>query len=46
MMNRRTISKNDVPNDIWEKFSKESTFPVYYLTEKKKVNRSPSRKKY
>ena len=45
MMTRNTISKNDVPKDIWNEYSKASTFPVYYLTEKHKMKRSPNRKK-
>lgn len=31
---RTSLSKKDVPKDIWNKFSKENTYSVYYLTEK------------
>ena len=32
---RSTVSKKDLPKDIWSKYSKESTFPIYYLKQKK-----------
>ena len=32
---RATVSKKDLPKDIWSKYSKESTFPIYYLIQKK-----------
>ena len=31
---RATLSKKNVPKDLWDKYSRESTYPVYYLTEK------------
>ena len=32
---RATVSKKDLPTDIWNKYSKESSFPIYYLKQKK-----------
>ena len=32
---RSTVSKKDLPKDIWNKYSKESSFPIYYLKQKK-----------
>lgn len=29
---RRTISKRDVPDHIWEQYSKTCTYPAFYLT--------------
>jgi len=31
-MSRNTISKKDVPKDIWNKFSNTSSFSCYYLS--------------
>ena len=28
---RSTVSQKDLPEEIWKKYSKVSTFPVYYL---------------
>lgn len=42
-MSRNTISKNDVPSEIWNKYSKKSSFSSYYLNSKTK--KSPKRKK-
>jgi hypothetical protein len=33
-MSRTTISRKDVPKDIWDKYSRVSSYPAYYLTEK------------
>ena len=33
-ISRSSISKKDVPKDIWNKYSKTQSFPVYYLSEK------------
>lgn len=32
---RTSISKKDVPKDLWDRYSCEHTYPTYYLTEKK-----------
>ena len=32
---RSTVCKKDLPVDIWNKYSKESSFPIYYLRQKK-----------
>jgi len=32
---RSTVSKKDLPKDIWNTYSKESSFPIYYLKQKK-----------
>ena len=43
-MKRRTISKNDIAEHIWEKFSKENTYDCYYVTKiGEKKNRSMRR---
>ena len=34
-MSRRTISKNDMPEQLWYKYSKECSYPAYYLTKNK-----------
>ena len=34
-MSRDTMGKKDVPKEIWNKYSKRSTYSAYYLTEKK-----------
>lgn len=46
-MKRNTISKNDVPLEFWNKYSKESSFYSYYLNpiSKNKKSKSPRKKK-
>jgi hypothetical protein len=34
-MSRATISKKNVPTEIWNKYSKPSTYKAYYLSKKK-----------
>lgn len=34
-MTRSTISKKDLPKDIWNKYCNESSFSVFYLKSKK-----------
>jgi hypothetical protein len=34
-MTRATISKKNVPTEIWNKYSKPSTYKAYYLSKKK-----------
>ena len=39
ILNRRivtkaTISRLDVPSDIWDEYSKKTTYPSYFLTKK------------
>ena len=31
-MTRNTVSKNDIPKDIWNRYSKETKFSSFYLT--------------
>lgn len=33
-MSRATISKKNVPTEIWNKYSKPSTYKAYYLSKK------------
>jgi hypothetical protein len=47
-MNRTTISKKDLPLEIWNKYSKESFYSAFYISkkdEKKKLRRSIKRNK-
>jgi hypothetical protein len=40
-LNRTSISKKDLPEEIWNRFSKESFYNVFYLTQKnKKIKKS------
>lgn len=41
---RNTISKNDVPSDIWDKYSKRNKYSSFYLTPANKIKKSPKRK--
>ena len=34
-MTRSTLTKKDVPIDIWDKYSKECTYSSFYLTKRK-----------
>ena len=34
-ISRTTISKRDVPNDIWSQYSRSCTYPAYYITKNK-----------
>ena len=34
-MSRTTISKKDVPKEIWNKYARPCTYKAYYLTQKK-----------
>ena len=34
-ISRNSISKNDVPRDIWDKYSKSSSYDAYYLRKNK-----------
>jgi hypothetical protein len=49
-MKRRTISKDDMPEELWRRYSRENTYDCYYVTkigEKKKrsMRRSVNKKK-
>lgn len=33
-MSKMTISKRDVPENVWEKYAKKCTYPAYYLSKK------------
>jgi hypothetical protein len=35
--NRSSVSKKDLPKDIWDKYSNEVTFSSFYLKPKKKL---------
>lgn len=44
-LNRTSISKKDLPEEIWNRFSKESFYNVFYLTKKnKKIKKSNTKK--
>lgn len=34
-ISRTSISKQDVPEHIWQKYARTCTYPAYYLSEKK-----------
>ena len=34
-MSRTSISKQDVPDNIWEKYARKNTYTAYYLTKNK-----------
>ena len=34
LQERRTMSQKNIPNDIWDKYSKKTEFEAYYLTER------------
>jgi hypothetical protein len=36
VMKRNTIVKSDVPANIWQEYSKEVSYPGFFLTKKKK----------
>lgn len=44
-INRSTISKSDVPNDIWDKYSKKTSYSSYYLNIIDKETKTTKRKK-
>jgi hypothetical protein len=33
-ISKMTISKRDVPENVWEKYAKKCSYPAYYLTKK------------
>tara|TARA_B110000008_G_C16626647_1_gene426753 strand:+ start:179 stop:460 length:282 start_codon:yes stop_codon:yes gene_type:complete len=33
-LTKKTLCKDDVPKEIWEKYSKTSTYPAYYLSKR------------
>lgn len=37
-LTKGTISKKDVPSDIWKQYSRKVTYFVYYLKNKKIIN--------
>ena len=39
-MSRTTISKKDVPTEIWNKYSQPCKYKAYYLSEKKNEKKS------
>ena len=34
ILSKKTLSKDDVPTEIWEKYSKTTTYSAYYLSKK------------
>lgn len=34
-LSRTTLAKKDVPKDVWIRYARETSYPAYYLTEKK-----------
>jgi hypothetical protein len=44
-MTRRNITKNDLPEHIWQQFSKETVCSAFYLTKKGEKRKSPSTKR-
>ena len=40
IISKSTLSKNDVPKDIWNKYSKNCSYPAYFLTSAKSKKRS------
>jgi hypothetical protein len=42
---KSTISKNDVPNDVWDKYSKKTKYSSFYLNPVNKNKKSPRRRK-
>ena len=34
-ISRSTISKHDVPDQVWEKYARKCTYPAYYLSQNK-----------
>lgn len=42
---RSTISKNDVPSDIWDKYSKKTSYSSYYLNTLDKDTKTTKRRK-
>ena len=34
-MSRTTISKRDVPKQVWDRYARTCSYPAYYLSEKK-----------
>jgi hypothetical protein len=34
-ISRNSLSKNDVPKDIWDRYSKSSSYDAYYLRKNK-----------
>jgi hypothetical protein len=33
-INRSTIARKDVPKDVWERYSKRTSYVAYYMSEK------------
>jgi hypothetical protein len=43
-ISKHTISKNDVPEEIWDKYSKKTSYSSFYLKTNDKDKKSPKRK--
>ncbi len=44
-MSRSTISKKDVPSDIWNEYSNTSTYTAYYIIPKEKKEKKKKNEK-
>ena len=33
-LTKKTLSKDDVPKEIWERYAKSTTYPAYYLSKR------------
>ena len=33
-LTKKTLSKDDVPKEIWERYAKTTTYPAYYLSKR------------
>jgi hypothetical protein len=42
-MNKTTIGKKDLPEDIWNRFSKETFYNAFYISKKNEKKRSPGK---
>lgn len=43
-ISKHTISKNDVPNEIWDRYSKKTSYSSFYLNTNDKNKKSPRKK--
>lgn len=44
-LNRTTISKKDLPSDIWDRYCKELFYSSFYISKKGKIKKSRKRSK-
>jgi len=43
--NRTTISKKDLPSDIWDRYCKELFYNVFYISKKSNIRKSKKKSK-